>query len=93
MTYIKSISRLVAAAFILGATAAHADTVGETFAAMDVNADGGVTEAEFVAYATARGDSVEDASTKFAEIAGDDGFLVLEEMEAAYGTDDRASSQ
>lgn len=90
MTYLKLVSTLTAAAFIGGAFSATADTSGEKFAAMDVNADGLVSEAEFVAYVTADGKhSIEAARTKFAELAGDDASLTLEELTVAYETSDQ----
>jgi len=85
MTHKKLVSLLAGAMMAGGAMVANADTVSDKFAAMDTNADGGVTLAEFVTYATSDGKhTAEEAGTKFAEISGDDGLLTLEELEAAY---------
>lgn len=68
----------------LVAMSAHAGDYAEKFAKMDADSDGVVTEAEFVAYATADGKYTEaDATAKFTKIAGDDGELTLEELTAA----------
>jgi|GEM_PF-2176711 len=87
----------------LGAVAAQAGQPSETFAAMDLDASGVVTESEFVTWAVGEGHSEEDATAKFTEVAGDDGELTLEELEAAmesdeagksydHGTDDKTAS-
>jgi hypothetical protein len=48
------------------------------FAEMDADKSGAVTEEEFVAFAVAR------AKAKFAEIAGDDASLTLDDMRAHH---------
>jgi hypothetical protein len=50
-------------------------TVEDTFTVIDTDADGVVTETEFVAYAG------EGSETQFAQVAGDDGLLTVEELE------------
>ena len=86
MTYLKIVTTLVTAGFIGGSLAASAGTVAEKFAAMDADASGDVSSAEFVTYVTASGDhTAADAQAKFDKLAGDDGALSLEELEAAYG--------
>ena len=66
------------------AGAALAGDHAEKFAAMDTDADGIVTEAEFTAYALAGGETTaEEASAKFVVLAGSDGELTLAEMTAA----------
>jgi len=47
------------------------------FTAIDANGDGGVSEAEYLAY------KAEKARSSFAEISGDDGVLTLAEAKAA----------
>ena len=47
------------------------------FSAIDANGDGGVTEAEYLAYKT------EKARAAFSEMSGDDGVLTLAEAKAA----------
>ncbi len=76
-------------AFIAAAAAAGAFTAsaGEmvAFTDIDANADGMVTEAEFVTYKTADGDVTEaEASEKFAKIDADyDGEVTEAELTAA----------
>lgn len=72
------------AAALMFAGAAFAGSPADYHAKMDANADGAVTEAEFVSYKTADGKvSAEDASAKFVKIAGDDGDLSVADLEAA----------
>lgn len=88
MTDLKRITTIVAAAFALGCGVASAETSTETFTSMDANTDGLVSEAEFIAYATTReGHTLDEASAKFASIAGDDGLLSLAELQAAIPRD------
>lgn len=58
------------------ASETSAMTAGDTFAVIDTDADGSVTEDEFVSYA---GDGSE---TQFASMAGDDGALSVDELES-----------
>ncbi|MEL7129779.1 MAG: hypothetical protein AAGK23_09545 [Pseudomonadota bacterium] len=89
MTYLKLATSLVGATLVSGALVAFAGSPTETFAAMDVDADGLVSEAEFVAYATTNGGHTSsEASAKFSEMAGTDGALTLAELEAASLSDD-----
>ena len=68
----------------LGALAAHAGDPADTFSAMDTDGDDGVTQAEFVSWAIIHGDtSADEASAKFARLAGEDDTLTLAELEAA----------
>ena len=60
-------------------------SAAEKFATMDLDGNGLVSEAEFLAYATEAHDaSPEDASAKFTQIAGDDGVISLGEFEAVH---------
>ena len=60
-------------------------TAVEKFAAMDLDNNSLVSEAEFVAYAVdAHGASQEDASAKFAQISGEDGLLSFAEFELVH---------
>jgi len=60
-------------------------TPAEKFLTIDLDSNGLVSEAEFVAYATDAHDaSRADASAKFAQIAGDDGVITLSEFEAVH---------
>ena len=85
MTYLKLIPMFAAAGIIGGSLVASAGSPVEKFATMDTDASGLVSEAEFVAHATASGDhTAEEAQVKFLKIAGDDGAITLAELEAAY---------
>ena len=67
--------------FAIGATA----SAGADFATVDVNADGFVSETEFITWKTASGEmSTADALVKFIEIDTDASGMISEaEMEAA----------
>lgn len=95
MTYLKLVPTLAAAIFIGGALTANAEgTVAEKFASMDVDSNGSVNAAEFVTYVTSSGKhSAAEAQAKFAELAGDDGALSLEELEAAYAEKEPAEGE
>jgi len=69
----------------LGALAmAHAGSPADYFKKYDANADGVVTEAEFVAVKTAGGKvTAADAQAKFAKLAGTDGQMTMAELESA----------
>lgn len=69
----------------LGAFAmAHAGSPADYFNKYDANADGVVTEAEFVAVKTESGKATAaEASAKFTKIAGTDGQMTLAELETA----------
>ncbi|MEM7662997.1 MAG: hypothetical protein AAF292_12195 [Pseudomonadota bacterium] len=83
MTNLKRAGLITLAAVAFGYGASVAETTTETFASMDANTDGLVSEAEFIAYATTReGHTLDEASAKFASIAGDDGLLSLGELQA-----------
>lgn len=85
MTYLKRVTTLITAACLGGAMVASAETVAEKFASMDTDANGLVSLAEFVVYATSSGQHTTlEAQDKFAELAGDDGALSYEELEAAH---------
>jgi Ca2+-binding EF-hand superfamily protein len=85
---------IAASAISIGVPLALAQTAtdappsaAEKFAMMDVDSNGLVNEAEFVAYAADAHDAKrEDASEKFAQIAGDDGVITLAEFEAIHTT-------
>ena len=81
--------------FGLGAlTIAHAGSPADYFKKYDANADGVVTEAEFVAASTAKGKvSAADASSKFVKIAGTDGQLTLVELETAMSAAKKAKAK
>ena len=65
-------------------TVAHAGSPADYFNKIDANADGAITEAEYVAYKTADGKyTAEKAAKKFAKYAGDDAEISLAEFEAA----------
>jgi len=68
----------------LGALAAYAGTAADKFSAMDTDGNDAVTEAEFVSWAVVEGDhSADEASAKFAKLAGEDDTLTLAELESA----------
>ncbi len=64
---------------LLAATAVAQTDAATIFAAIDTNADGFVTEMEFLAY------NGEDSKDEFPKIAGDDGAITLDEMKAYMG--------
>ncbi|MBR9836111.1 MAG: hypothetical protein GYB42_13230 [Alphaproteobacteria bacterium] len=65
-------------------SAAHAGNAAEYFEKIDADANGSVTQAEYVAYKTAGGKvTAEKAEAKFTKLAGDDGEMSLAELEAA----------
>ncbi len=84
MTKLKIISGATALMALGSLSLAHAGSPAEYFEKIDADANGIISQAEFVAHKTADGrHSAETAEAKFAEIAGDDGELTLTELEAA----------
>lgn len=84
MTKLKLISCAGALAGLGALAAAHAGSPADYFNKYDTNADGVVTEAEFVAVKTASGKATaEEAQAKFAKVAGADGQMTLAELETA----------
>lgn len=80
-------SKLFASALVavtLGVSGvALAGSPADYFGKIDANADGNVSEAEFVTYKTAGGKySSEDAAAKYAKLSGGDGTFTLADMEA-----------
>lgn len=57
------------------------------FAKIDTDADGSVTEAEYIEYKTA------EARASFAEMGGDDGVVTLDEAKAAYAAQEAAKAE
>ncbi len=63
---------------------AYAGSPADYFNKIDADASGMITQAEYVAYKTEGGKyTAEQASEKFAKLAGDDAQLSLAELEAA----------
>ena len=63
---------------------AYAGSPADYFNKIDADASGMITQAEYVAHKTEGGKyTAEQASEKFAKLAGDDGQLSLAELEAA----------
>lgn len=88
MTYLKRASILIFGVSVINIGVSQAETAIEAFASMDTNIDGLVSEAEFVTYATTQeGHTLDEASQKFASIAGDDGLLSLAELQAVLPDD------
>lgn len=81
-------SKLFASALVtisLGVSGvALAGSPSDYFGKMDANADGNVTEAEYVSYKTADGKyTVDKASAKYTKLSGGDGTFTLVDMEAS----------
>ena len=84
MSKLKLISCAGALAGLSAFAIAHAGSPADYFNKYDANADGVVTEAEFVAVKTSGGDvTAAEASAKFSKIAGTDGRMTLAELETA----------
>lgn len=82
MTKLKLLTFTGALAGLGAFAAAHAGSPADYFKKFDANADGVVTEAEFVAVKTAGGKvTASEAQAKFTKIAGDDGQMTLAELE------------
>ncbi|MEL6663810.1 MAG: hypothetical protein AAFR33_12490 [Pseudomonadota bacterium] len=80
------------AAFVF-AGAAFADAHGgpaDKFTSMDIDGDGAVTSAEYVSYAAVEGGDAAEAELQFAVMAGDDGVLTIEELEAVMAVQEKA---
>ena len=87
MSKLKLISCAGALAGLSAFAMAHAGSPADYFNKYDANADGVVTEAEFVAAKTASGKATaEEASAKFTKIAGTDGQMTLAELESAMNS-------
>ena len=92
MTYLKLFFSLAITAMLNGFVSAYADEPVETFSEMDANADGLVSEAEFVSFTTANGTyTPTEAEETFARMAGDDAVLTLSELESALSKRDVSS--
>ncbi|MEM1151375.1 MAG: hypothetical protein AAGI03_12590 [Pseudomonadota bacterium] len=74
----------------LWAGAAAAEGAADKFTAMDTDGDGAVTSSEFTTYATAHGSDAAEAELQFAVMAGDDGILTIEELEAVMAVQEKA---
>lgn len=84
MSKLKLISCAGALAGLGAFSVAHAGSPADYFNKYDANADGVVTEAEFVAVKTASGKvTAAEATEKFSKIAGTDGQMTLAELETA----------
>ncbi|MEO0816242.1 MAG: hypothetical protein AAFX86_02940 [Pseudomonadota bacterium] len=82
-----------AVAVFMLAGAAFADGHGgpaDKFTSMDTDGDGAVTSAEFTTYATANGADAAEAELQFAVMAGEDGILTIEELEAVMAVQEKA---
>ena len=90
LTSLFALSGIVA---IAAAPLAVAGSPADYFAKMDADASGVVTEAEYVAYKTAKGKySAEKASASFAKMAGADAELTLVEMEKSMKVEAKRKS-
>ncbi len=82
---VKTILSMGAAIATVSAfSVAVAGSPADYFEKIDANADGVVTQAEYVSYKTADGKyTSEKATASFTKVAGDDGQLTLAEFEGA----------
>lgn len=84
MNHLKLFASAVVAISLGVSGVALAGSPADYFGKIDANADGNVTEAEFVAYKTADGKyTAEDAASKYAKLSGGDGTFTLVDMEAS----------
>ncbi len=84
MSKLKLISCVGALAGLSAFAVAHAGSPADYFNKYDANADGVVTEAEFVSVKTSSGKvTAAEATEKFTKIAGTDGQMTLAELETA----------
>jgi len=84
MTKFKIISGVAAIVALGSFSFAYAGSPAAYFEKIDANANGSISQAEFVSYKTADGKhTAEQAEMKFAKLAGDDAQLSLAEFEAA----------
>ena len=94
MSKLKLISCAGALAGLGAFAVAHAGSPSEYFSKYDTNADGVVTEAEFVAVKTASGKvTADEATAKFTKIAGTDGQMTLAELETAMQVAQKAKAE
>jgi len=83
MTKLKLLTFTGALAGLSAFAIAHAGSPADYFDKFDANADGIVTEAEFVATKTEGGKvTAAEAQAKFSKMAGADGELTLAELES-----------
>lgn len=84
MTKFKLITGAAATVALGSISFASAGSPAEYFEKIDADANGTISQAEFVAHKTANGKvTAEKAEMKFAHLAGDDGELTLAELKAA----------
>ena len=84
VTFVKYATAILVALMLAGIPTAMAGSPAKYFEKMDADANGSVSEAEFVSFKTAGGKYSEDkARAKFAKLAGDDGLMTLGEFESA----------
>jgi len=84
MTFKSILSATAAVAAASAFSVAQAGSPADYFEKIDANADGVVTQAEYVSFKTADGKySAEKAAASFTKVAGDDGELTLAEFEGS----------
>lgn len=90
---IKIVSAIVATAALMGGSALAGNegkSAEQKFSEIDTNADGMLSQEEFVSHKTAKGDVTQaEAEQKFEQVAGSDDQLTQQEFEVAMADSEK----